>query len=60
MAQARGTIADVGISIIPQPRSVQLKDGNWQLQQGVAIGCTDVQAKQVAQFFADKLQRSTG
>ena len=59
-AQARGTIADVGISIIPQPRSVQLKDGNWQLQQGVAIGCTDVQAKQVAQFFADKLQRSTG
>ena len=60
MAQARGTIADVGISIIPQPRSVQLKDGNWQLQQGVAIGCTDAQAKQVAQFFADKLQRSTG
>ncbi|MGN0214737.1 MAG: family 20 glycosylhydrolase [Muribaculaceae bacterium] len=48
------------MNCIPQPQYAEVKGGNWQLQQDIAIGCTDVQAKHVAQFFADKISRSTG
>ena len=46
--------------IIPQPKDIQDRDGQFTLAQGMKIFAQGDANRKVAQFFADKLNRSTG
>ena len=49
-----------GINIIPMPQTLVQQDGQFKLADGMVIGASTPEAKTVAEFFADKMMRSTG
>ena len=49
-----------GINIIPIPQTLVQQDGQFKLADGMVIGASTPEAKTVAEFFADKMMRSTG
>lgn len=49
-----------GIHLIPQPQSVEQREGAFRLDGNTTFCCPDGQAVTVADFYAGKLHRSTG
>ncbi len=49
-----------GIHIIPMPQSLTIQNGDFRLADGMVFGASTPEAKQIAEFFIDKIQRSTG
>ena len=49
-----------GIHIIPMPQSITVQDGKFRLSDGMSFGASSPEAKQIAEFFIDKMKRSTG
>lgn len=49
-----------GINLIPAPLSMTPQSGRFLLKKGMKIGAEGEEVRQVALFFAEKLQRSTG
>jgi hexosaminidase len=46
-------------AIIPQPQSVECRDGNFELGPGTRI-VTDATSKQTGQYLAERLRKATG
>ncbi len=59
-AKHDGKSYNEGINIIPWPQHIEVKQGKFALSNGMAIGCNTPEAKAVAEFFAEKINRSTG
>lgn len=49
-----------GINIIPMPQSLTVQTGSFRLKNGTTLGAATPEAKAVAEFFASKMERSTG
>lgn len=54
------TMDEGNINIIPMPQQMVLRKGSFRLTDGMTIGAQTPEAKKVARYFADKMQRSTG
>ena len=51
---------DEGINIIPVPAEMQQQDGQFKLTKGTSFYASTPEAEKVAQFFADRINKSTG
>ena len=49
-----------GINIIPMPVEMQVAEGSFQLSSSTVLSANTEDGQKVAQFFADKLAKSTG
>ncbi len=53
-------VYDKGINIIPRPMELVENTGNFKFEDNVAICALGDDAKTIAEFFANKMRRSTG
>ncbi|MCF0159270.1 MAG: family 20 glycosylhydrolase [Bacteroidaceae bacterium] len=49
-----------GVNIIPMPAEMQVAEGSFKLSSSTVLSANTEEGQQVAQFFADKLAKSTG
>ncbi|MGM9802914.1 MAG: family 20 glycosylhydrolase [Muribaculaceae bacterium] len=59
-AQAEVKCYNRGINIIPMPQELVAKQGSYTLKRGTVIAANSSEAKTVAEFFAAKINQSTG
>lgn len=49
-----------GVNVIPAPASLTVGNGEFSLKESTKIGAAAPEAKKVAEYFVEKMERSTG